>query len=233
MQPSPHTKALTFDCYGTLIDWESGILAALQPFLQSKGINIADEQLLELYAELEPQAESGPFKCYKDVLALVMQSLAQRLGFQLNEGEKSLLSGSIANWPAFPDTVEALKRLEKKYKLCILSNIDEDLIQTSLPHLQVDFHLIISAEQVKAYKPSTAHFEAAMAQLALPKTEMLHCAQSLYHDIKVAGKLGIPNVWINRRKNKPGGGATPPSDAQADHEVGSMQELADWLLGPA
>ncbi len=222
-------QALSFDCYGTLIDWETGILAALMPFLKSKGFEPQAEEVLSLYAEFEPLAEKGEFKIYRSVLRAVMQSYAEHFGFELRDEEAKLLENSIQNWPAFPDTVEALQKLSQNYRLCIISNIDEDLIRQTLPHLKQDFDAIITAEQVGAYKPSTENLEAALAQLELKKENLLHCAQSLYHDISPANKLGIPNCWVNRRKGKSGSGATPLSSAQANHEVLNLAELATLL----
>ncbi len=224
-----HYKALTFDCYGTLIDWEAGLLACLQPFLQGKGIFLADGDVLALYARFEPEAEHGPFKIYKAVLRQCMHSLAAHLGFELLVNEENLLAEGIRDWKPFADTVVALAQLQKQYKLCILSNIDEDLIAHSQQWLQVPFDAVVTAEQLGTYKPADAHFRAAPARLGIPQDQILHVAQSLYHDIAPARALGMACVWVNRRRGQAGTGATPASDAQADLEVGSLGELAEMI----
>jgi 2-haloacid dehalogenase len=221
--------ALTFDCYGTLIDWESGLLTSLIPFLESKGHPLPAEDVLALYARFESEAEHGPFKIYKAVLRQCMHSLATHLGFTLEGDEANLLARSIENWQPFPDTIDALRRLKTRYRLCIVSNIDGDLIAHSQKWLQVPFDEVVTAEQVGSYKPAHGHFTEAQRRLGLPKEQILHIAQSLYHDIAPARALGIANVWVNRRRGKAGGGATPVSAATPDREVGSLKELADLL----
>jgi 2-haloacid dehalogenase len=223
--------ALTFDCYGTLIDWESGLLACLQPYLAAKGHDLPAEEILALYARFEPEAEHGPFKIYKAVLRQCMHSLAGHLGFALAANEENLLAEGIQNWQPFPDTVAALTQLKKRYKLAILSNIDEDLIAHSQRWLQVPMDAVVTAEQMGSYKPAHAHFRAAPARLGVPQGQILHVACSQYHDIAPARALGIACVWVNRRRGQAGTGATPASDARADLEVGSLGELVEWVVG--
>ncbi|HEX2899698.1 MAG TPA: haloacid dehalogenase type II [Bacteroidia bacterium] len=223
-------KALTFDCYGTLIDWETGLVRSLQPFLQTKGHDLEAEDILALYARFEPEAEQGPFKVYKDVLRACMHAFARHLSFRLNGEEENLLSRGIQNWQPFPDTVAALTELQTRYKLCILSNIDEDLIAHSQRWLQVPFDAVITAEQLRSYKPAHAHFLEAPRKLGIPKSEILHVACSQYHDIAPARALGIASVWVNRRRGQAGTGASPASNAQADLEVGSLTELVDLVF---
>lgn len=225
-------SALTFDCYGTLIDWESGILGSLLPWLRARGVTDDPEQVLALYARIEPEAEHGKFKIYKEVLRLCMDGIARHYHLSLSPDDRELLVRSIADWQPFPDTVEALRRLATRYRLCILSNIDEDLIAHSRRWLQVPFDDVVTAEQLRSYKPGHAHFLAAPDRLKLPQERILHVAQSLYHDIAPAHALGYTTVWVNRRRGKAGTGATPPSDAQPDYEVGSLAELVE-LLGIA
>lgn len=224
--------AITFDCYGTLIDWESGLLGALQPYLRSMGLSLPDEELLGLYARLEAEAEHGPFQIYKDVLRRVMRSLAAHLGFAFGHPrDEDLLVRAIADWRPFPDTVAALSVLGRGRSLCILSNIDEDLIAHSRRWLQVPFAAVVTAEQLRSYKPAPAHFLAAPERLGLPKERILHVAQSLYHDIAPARALGFATVWVNRRRGRAGTGATPASAATPDLEVGSLAELAQLMGG--
>jgi 2-haloacid dehalogenase len=221
--------ALTFDCYGTLIDWESGLIACLQPFLRARGHDLPAEEILALYAKVEAEAEHGPFKIYKAVLRQCMHSLAGHFGFALEGDDENLLALGIQQWKPFPDTVAALALLKTRYCLCILSNIDEDLIAHSQRWLQVPFDAVVTAEQLGSYKPAHAHFLEAPRRLGIPADRILHVAQSLYHDIAPARALGRACVWVNRRRGKEGAGATPPSDAQADLEVGSLGELAAWM----
>lgn len=221
---------LTFDCYGTLIDWETGILGALRPFLQSYGREVADRELLELYGRFEPLVEAGSFKIYRVVLREVVQMFGKHFGFQPAVAELDLLADSICNWLPFPDTVPALQRLSQRYSLNILSNIDRDLIAYSEMQLKVAFSEVMTAEEIGSYKPKPANFEFASTRLGIPTSQVLHVAQSRYHDIAPAKRLGWQTVWVNRRRGKSGGGATPVSVAQPDWEVGSLGELADLLL---
>jgi 2-haloacid dehalogenase len=221
---------LTFDCYGTLIDWESGILDALKPVFQNHGIKIEDDEILELYAELEAWQEQGPYRTYREVLRAVMKDFTARLEFTPRRHEWSALEDSVVRWPPFPDSSAALRALSSRYKLVIISNIDDDLIGGSVKQLGVRFHHIITAQQARSYKPSLNNFQLAMGRLGTFGGDMLHVAQSLYHDIAPAKKLGIPTVWINRRKNKPGFGATPHAEAVPDLEVPDLASLAELAL---
>ena len=223
-------ECLTFDCYGTLIDWESGILAALKPILAAHGRELGDEALLELYGKLEAQAEAGEYRRYRDVLRFVTQRIASRLSFALHDGELDILPGSLRNWPPFPDTVEALRRLKSRYKLAIISNTDDDLFAETAKTLQVPFDFVITAEQARSYKPSPRNFELAIERIGLPKAEVLHCGQSVYHDIAPTRELEIANVWVNRRAGKAGSGATYPANTSPDLTVTSLRELADLAV---
>jgi 2-haloacid dehalogenase len=222
-----HFECLTFDCYGTLIDWESGILSALKPMLANHHREINDDALLELYGNFESQIESGEYMSYRHVLQRVTQRLAARLSFPLYEGEIDALPNSLKNWPPFADTVEALKRLKSRYRLAIISNTDNDLFAETAKLLDVRFDHVITAQQVRSYKPSHNNFRRAFDEINLPKEKILHCAQSLFHDIVPAKALGIANVWVNRRSGKAGAGATHPAEAHPDLTVTSLKELAD------
>jgi 2-haloacid dehalogenase len=220
-------ECLTFDCYGTLIDWETGILAALKPILANHHRELSDEKLLELYGSFESQIEAGGYRPYRDVLKLVTLRIGSRLSFPLHPGEDVALAESLKIWPAFTDTVEALRRLQSRYKLAIISNTDDDLFAQTAKTLDVPFDFVITAQQVGSYKPSHRNFEIALQRIGLPKEKVLHCAQSLFHDIVPAKALGIRNVWVNRRAGKAGGGATHPAAAQPDFTVTSLKQLAD------
>ena len=220
-------ECLTFDCYGTLIDWETGILAALKPILEGHHRQLSDDAILELYGNIEAQIESGDYLPYRLVLQRVTQRLGARLSFPLYEGEATALAESLKNWPLFPDTVDSLKRLKSRFKLAIISNTDDDLFADTAKLLEVPFDHVITAQQVGSYKPSHRNFERALEVIGLPKEKVLHCAQSIFHDVVPAKRLGIANVWVNRRAGKQGGGATKVAAETPDLTVKSLQELAD------
>jgi 2-haloacid dehalogenase len=222
---------LSFDCYGTLIDWETGILAALRPVLERHGVAVSDEQTLELYGKLESAAERAPYRRYHDVLATVMDGFGARLGFAPATEERASLAASVGDWPPFPDTVEALRALARRFRLVILSNIDDDLFARSARHLGVDFAAVITAEQVGSYKPDPRNFRTLLERLDIPPDRLLHVAQSLFHDVAPANALGLTTVWVNRRHDRPGSGATPPTTAHPDPEVPDLQTLAHLTSG--
>ncbi|MDI6755921.1 MAG: haloacid dehalogenase type II [Thermodesulfobacteriota bacterium] len=222
-------EVLTFDCYGTLIDWESGIWEALHPSLTSHHIAITRDKALQLYGELESEAERGEYHEYKAVLRMVLEGLGSRLGFAPTPIELQHFSESVKNWPAFPDSARALQALKRKYKLAIISNIDDDLFAFSAQRLRVQFDWIITAQQAKSYKPSLNNFHLAFKRMGLPKDKILHVAQSLFHDMVPAKALGLSTVWINRRYNQGGFGATPPAQAQPELEVPDLQTLAEKM----
>jgi 2-haloacid dehalogenase len=223
-------ECLTFDCYGTLIDWESGILSALKPLLSAHNRELSDEKLLELYGSLEVQAESGEYRSYRQILRFVTQRIGARLSFALHDEEIDALPVSMPLWPAFPDTVEALRRLKSRYKLAIISNTDDDLFAETAKTLQVPFDFVITAQQARSYKPSHRNFELALETIRLPRERVLHCAQSIFHDIVPAKQLGIANVWVNRRAGRSGSGATHPAQETPDLTVTSLKELADLAV---
>jgi 2-haloacid dehalogenase len=222
-------EVLTFDCYGTLIDWESGIWEALHPVLANHSIAIARDRALELYAELEAEAERGEYHPYKTVLRMVLEGFGAKLGFAPAPIELQHFSLSVKDWPPFPDSARALQALKKKYQLAIISNIDDDLFAYSAQHLHMQFDWIITAQQSRSYKPSLNNFRLALERIGLPRNKILHVAQSLFHDIVPAKTMGLSTVWINRRGDKGGFGATPPAQAQPDLEVPDLQTLADKL----
>ena len=217
---------ITFDCYGTLIDWETGILTTLQPILSYHGVTILDDSLLELYGKLESRVEQGDYHSYRDVLGILMRQLSIELEFRLEDGQLNKLAESIRDWPPFPDTVAALKKLKNKFRLGIISNIDDDLFAASDRLLKIDFDYIVTAQQAQAYKPSLRVFEYAFNHIDIPRDRILHVAQSLYHDIEPCGQLGLKSVWVDRRKDKSSSGATPPSNAKPTWEVSDLSELA-------
>lgn len=217
---------ITFDCYGTLIDWESGILEALQPLRTLSGRTIADDGILEQYARIESRVQAGEYRSYREVLGIVLGEMAEFLGLNPGSYEENALSKSIERWKPFPDTVDALRRLKKRFELAIVSNIDDNLFAHSARWLEVPFDHVITAEQTKSYKPSLYNFLFAIDRIGRDKNEILHVAQSLFHDIKPANELGIANVWVNRRKGKQGAGATFPVDTKPGLEVPDLISLA-------
>jgi 2-haloacid dehalogenase len=219
-------KVLTFDCYGTMIDWESGIFSALRPILAAHGKNISDSALLELYSELEASAEQGKFLRYRDVLESVVHGFGERLGFSPTAAEVRSLPESLATWQPFPDTVEALRKLKSRYQLAVISNVDDDLFASTAPKLGVAFDQVITAQQARCYKPCIRIFELAEERIAVRREQWLHVGQSIYHDVIPAQSLGIATVWVNRPSPRPGAGAAKAAAGKPDLEVPNLQTLA-------
>ncbi len=226
-------EVLSFDCYGTLIDWETGILSALRPLLRAKGVKLSDAEILSFYAEIEPEVQQKEFCNYKTVLESVLSEFGNRFHFPLSDAEKSLLHDSLKTWPPFPDSVEMLSRLKQKYKLAVISNIDEDLFRYSNRLLQVEFDWIITAEQAGSYKPSRNNFYFAIDKIGEPKEKILHVAQSIFHDIVPAKAIGLTTVWVNRRQKQKGSGATRSASAQPDWKVPDLRTLVRLLESQA
>jgi 2-haloacid dehalogenase len=224
-------KILTFDCYGTLIDWESGIFSVLRPILSAHGITISGAELLELYGELEAEAESGEYSTYRKVLQSVVWNMGQRLGFEASDVEVRALPASVASWQPFADTVESLGRLRQSYRLAILSNIDDDLFASTAPKLGVAFDQVITAQQAGCYKPCKKLFELARERCDAETDAWLHIGQSIYHDVIPAQALGISTGWIRRPSPRTGIGAVKPAQGKPDLEVPDLKTLADLALG--
>jgi 2-haloacid dehalogenase len=223
-------KALTFDCYGTLIDWEAGIVRALEPWAAHHGLALGGDALLDAFAGVESTIQAAsPGKNYTDVLHDVLLALARAHDVPVQDDEARKFSASVLDWPAFSDSADALGYLKQHYALVILSNVDRSSFANSNAKLGVEFDLIVTAEDVGSYKPNPAHFEHAFADLAargVARAEILHVAQSLFHDIAPANRLALPCVWVDRRDDRPGTGATPPTEATPDLRVTSLEELA-------
>lgn len=220
---------ISFDCYGTLIDWESGILGYLRPLLEGKGRILSDGEILSLYSEFEPREQSGKYRKYRDVLASVVRDYARELGFQATEAEAAGLADSIRTWQPFEDTVRALRNLHSRHKLAILSNIDDDLFAYSAQKLQVPFHCTVTAQQAQSYKPSAKNFALLLEKIAAPQSKVLHVAESLYHDVRPANLLGITAVWVNRRQGKTAA-ASKLCLAKPDLEVPDLDSLAQHAV---
>jgi len=226
-------QAPSCDCYGTLMDWEAGIGAVLERWAGRVGVDPDVEALLTTYAGHEAAVvRVHPGHRYPDVLAEAFRRTGAALGAEVDDEWADRLGGSVPDWPAFPDSADALARLARHHRLVILSNVHRDGFAGSNRHLRGDFAAVITAEDVGAYKPAEAHFRAFDAQLrewGVDRDRVVHVAQSLFHDHVPARREGLRSVWINRRHDRPGWGATPAPSGQwsYDLELPSMAALAD------
>ena len=220
-------EVLSFDCYGTLIDWEGGMLAAMRPVLEAHGVAADDEELLERYGAHEAALEAGPYQPYAEIVASALRGIGVDLGFEATDAEASAFAASVAEWPPFPDSPAALERLAERFRLAVITNCDDELFAGSQRLLGRDFDWVITAEQVRAYKPDRRVFELAFGRIGVGRDRILHVAQSLFHDHVPAREFGLSSVWVDRRKGRSGGGATPAADAEPDLTVASMGELAE------
>jgi 2-haloalkanoic acid dehalogenase type II len=213
---------LTFDCYGTLIDWERGIGDAFEAAARVDGVKLDRAIALQAYHEFEPVVQAERYRSYREVLTLTAQRIAERLGWRLAPARAAFLAESLPSWPPFADTNAALQRLAASgYRLAILSNVDDDLLAGTRKHLGVDFEFVVTAQQVGSYKPAPAHFTTARARIA--GARWLHVAQSWFHDVQPARALGVPTAWINRKRERRAEGARP------DAEFATLGEAAAWL----
>jgi 2-haloalkanoic acid dehalogenase type II len=215
---------LTFDCYGTLIDWERGIADAFAAAADADGVTLDRAAVLRAYHEVEPRVQAERYRRYRDVLALTARAVADRLAWRLAPRREAFLSESLPGWPPFPDTTDALRRLQEAgHRLAILSNVDDDLLAGTRTHLGVELDFVVTAQQVGSYKPAQGHFTVARERVG--DARWLHIAQSYFHDVQPARALGIPVAWINRK-------AEPPLDDRgADHEFRTLAEAATYLTG--
>ena len=213
---------LTFDCYGTLIDWGQGLVDFLQPVLLERDAHVIDDFLLEFFATAEPQAQVDGRR-YADVLREVLRGLGERLGFTPDDALLDAFAASPADWQPFADTVESLQRLAERFELAVVSNIDNSLFVATQERLGVSFQHVITAQEVGAYKPDRRMFDAALA--AVGSARVLHVAQSTYHDIAPASELGLDTAWIRRGSN-----AAKVVDVKPTWTFDSLAECADALL---
>jgi 2-haloacid dehalogenase len=219
-------EILTFDCYGTLIDWETGILSGLHRILSSHGKQIDDAAILKLYGDFEQRSEQGAFRPYREVLESVVRQFGEKFRFTPSPEEVRSLPDSLPAWKPWPDTGSALRQLKTRFRLAIFSNVDDDLFAGTRPQLQVDFDEVVTAQQAQAYKPSLKLFELALSRIKTPAHRVLHVAQSVYHDVVPAQSLGLATVWVNRPSARPGVGAVKAAEAKPDLTVSSLSELA-------
>jgi 2-haloacid dehalogenase len=226
-------KALTFDCYGTLIDWESGMIEALKPLTGKLSRALTRDEILEAHARHESsQQVQTPAMLYRELLAIVYRRLAEEWGVPATWGECVAYGRSVKDWPAFADSAGALQYLKRRYKLVILSNVDNESFSASNEKLKVDFDAVYTAEDIGAYKPSSRNFEYMLAKLktlGIEKDEILHTAESLFHDHGPANTFGLASCWIYRRHDRQGFGATmvPAEMPKTDFRFTSMAGLVD------
>ena len=224
-------QVLTFDCYGTLINWEAGIFSALRPILSAHNKEIDDATLLKLYGDFELRAEQPLFRPYREVLESVVRQFGDELHFTPTMEEVRSLPDSLPTWKPWADTVAALRQLKSRFRLAILSNVDDDLFARTRPQLEVEFDEIITAQQAHAYKPSLKLFELALSRINAPAHRVLHVGQSIYHDVIPAQSLGLAAVWVNRPSARPGVGAVKSAEAKPDLTVSSLADLAALAVG--
>lgn len=222
--------ALTFDCYGTLIDWERGILDALQPVLAAHDVAATGDRLLESFARHEAAVEAGEYRTYREVLAASVRGVCADVGVEPSDQAVADFAGSVGAWPAFPDTARALRRLARRYRLGVITNCDDDLFTRSNRRLGVQLDWVVTAQQARGYKPRLETFAFAFARIDVPRERILHVAQSLFHDHVPAKSIGMTTVWVDRRAGRGGSGATPPAIATPDLVVPDMATLADLAL---
>jgi 2-haloacid dehalogenase len=221
---------LTFDTYGTLIDWETGIAAALREALGPAADALRGDDLLSRFARVEHELET-PGTRYRDVLATALQRVAAELGTTVSDRQAAAFGGSVGDWPAFPDTALALQRLHTRFALATITNCDDDLFASSKTRLGVTFDVVVTAQQVGRYKPDPAGFHVAFEriqrELGVPRDRILHVAQSLFHDHVTAKRLGMRTVWIDRREGR-AGGATPAAETpvEPDARFTSLRDFA-------
>jgi 2-haloacid dehalogenase len=214
-------EALTFDVYGTLIDWETGIAGWLRPFADA-----SDDALLESFARHEAELEAGPYRPYREILAEALRGVGRDFGFEPTDEQAAAFGASVGVWPAFADSVEALAALKRRYRLGVITNCDDDLFALSNRRLGVEFDWVITAQQARGYKPRPENFTFAFERIDVPRERILHVAQSLFHDHAPAKALGMTTVWIDRRHGLDGFGATPPAEAAPDLTLPDLRSLA-------
>ena len=223
---------LTFDCYGTLIDWESGIVEALAPWLAAHGVEAERERILAAFSKAEaPQQQATPAMRYSELLAHVHAAIARDFGLAPDAAAARAFGASIRDWPPFPDSAEALGYLKQHYQLVILSNIDRASFAHSNQKLGVAFDAVYTAEDVGSYKPDPRNFEYLLEHLGargIVKEQILHTAESLYHDHVPAKRFGLATCWIHRRGGKAGHGATrqPEAEVRPDFRFKTLAAMA-------
>jgi 2-haloacid dehalogenase len=221
--------ALTFDCYGTLVDWETGIVTGIRAAVGAR-LDAADEEILEAYARHEAVLEAGSYLRYREVVADALRSIGVEHGIDVGDAEAAAFGDSVGDWPPFPDSAEALAALKRRFRLGVITNCDNDLFARTQERLGVEFDWVITAQQAQSYKPSMRNFELAFERIDVPRDRIIHVAQSLFHDHVPAKHLGMTSVWIDRRGDRAGSGATPPAEARPDMTFPDMRSFAEAAL---
>jgi 2-haloalkanoic acid dehalogenase type II len=221
------TDLVTFDCYGTLVDWEAGILEAFRTTIPESAA-VADDELLEAFHGAQNALKTSEYRRYRQLLAETASYVADGFGWRVPQGDEDFVARSLPDWRVFPDVIPALRRLaESGCRLGILSNIDNDLLAGTLLHLAVSIDLRVTAENLQSYKPAPAHFEQAVEAVQGDRRRLVHVAQSLFHDVRTAVDLGIRVVWVNRKREP------CPADLTPTVEVENVESAVAWLLGQA
>ena len=222
-------KALTFDCYGTLIDWETGIAQTLRPWLDDLASPVPIDLVITSFALYQAKhQQTRPILLYPEVLARTWRDIEGTFGWPTDPKKAEAFAASVPNWPPFPDTTESLQYLARFFELAILSNVENASLAGTLKHLNAPIALTVTAEDVQSYKPGYPHFEQAFKQMhakGIAQAEILHVAQSKHHDIRPGRDLGLTTVWVNRRHERKGSGATLATEAQPHLTVNSLAEL--------
>lgn len=214
---------ISFDCYGTLVDWEAGITAAFQEAARHEGVELDPAAVVSAYHAVEPGLQVGGYRPYRSVLGEAAVQVASRLGWSLAPGRAGFLAESLPDWPVFADTRSALERLKPRFALAILSNIDDDLLRGTVERIGVEFDWVVTAQQVRSYKPAPAHFAEALRRVGGDRGRLLHAAQSWFHDVQPASAMKIASVWVNRKAE------AVPGAPQPARVVSNLLEVADWL----
>lgn len=191
-------RLLSFDCYGTLIDWRKGVLDILEPFFRDLKVRTDRHEILEAFFEADRETTGAVYRPYREILAESVESTAAGLNVSIPPGSRSVLADNFIRWVPFPDTVDSLRRLKKHYRLAVISNVDDDLFSITGKLLGIEFDHVVTAGQLGSYKPSRENFIRALEIFGVEKEEILHVAQSVYHDIRPSNTLGWNNVWVNR-----------------------------------
>ena len=228
-------KAITFDCYGTLIDWDGGAGAALAPWAVRAGLEAAMDDFLGTFADAQYRHEAmRPFKSYRTVLHDALVDTARAHGVEAAAEDAQAFAASVGGWPPFADTIAALKRLKADHLLAVVSNVDDTSFAATHRALGGVIDEVVTADMVRSYKPAPPHFEAMAARLkarGIERPDILHVAQSRFHDIAPARSLGLTSLWIDRRGGRPGRGLNMPSEATPDYRVTTMAEAAELVQG--
>jgi 2-haloalkanoic acid dehalogenase type II len=222
-----HWHTLSFDCYGTLVDWVTGITTAFGEAAARDGIELAAADVIAAYHEVEPQVQADTYRPYRDVLAETALAVASRFGWTLEPENAGFLARSLPDWPVFADTRSALERLKLRYRLAILSNVDDDLLEATIRRIGVEFDWTVTAQQVRSYKPGHAHFLEALRYVEQDRGQLLHVAQSKFHDVRPCGELGIDCVWVNRQGERLDEGLEPSCVVKDLAELVESLEASD------